>query len=437
MPVFFTKELKNENEKYIELDGAGIIYPYVANKDWNSVYRVEARLKLNVDFLALEDATKKMREKYPYFFSRISKFGNKYVLKPAYSSNVVFKDAPMCKPFDLKGEETLLRVVYTQNTIGIELFHAITDGHGAGAFLNELLKEYCNIVFSKYSYDYPIISELKTNESLLKYDDIYEHIYNLGGKSVSRYLNSSYQFDLDCATRLNSKSINVSSIALKNASHKYGVSVSMYLCAVQIYSILKCKNVKNKVIRISVPVDIRKFFDFDTVRNASLYFLVEINPDKVTDFKSIVDSVKEQFNKNLTKEKMQDFAYSNVKCAKMKAYNLLPINLKKAVLNVGYTTFGENQFTSTLTNLGIFELDKSVKNIVSSVYYVLGEEKTKPLNLSVSTYENETKIVVSSTIESIDFIKTMCEILLCDDIVCDIESIEKPINITKIFNKVS
>lgn len=211
----------------------------------------------------------------------------------------------------------------------------------------------------------------------------------------------------------------------------------MYLCAVQIYSILKCKNVKNKAIRISIPVDIRKFFDFNTVRNASLYFLVEINPDKVTDFKSIVDSVKEQFNKNLTKEKMQDFAYSNVKCAKMKAYNLLPINLKKAVLNVGYTTFGENQFTSTLTNLGIFELDKSVKNIVSSVYYVLGEEKTKPLNLSVSTYENETKIVVSSTIESIDFIKTMCEILLCDDIVCDIESIEKPINITKIFNKVS
>lgn len=211
----------------------------------------------------------------------------------------------------------------------------------------------------------------------------------------------------------------------------------MYLCAVQIYSILKCKNVKNKAIRISIPVDIRKFFDFNTVRNASLYFLVEINPDKVTDFKSIVDSVKEQFNKNLTKEKMQDFAYSNVKCAKMKAYNLLPINLKKAVLNVGYTTFGENQFTSTLTNLGIFELGKSVKNIVSSVYYVLGEEKTKPLNLSVSTYENETKIVVSSTIESIDFIKTMCEILLCDDIVCDIESIEKPLNITKIFNKVS
>lgn len=48
MPVFFTKEIKDKNEKYTDLDGAGIIYPYVANKDWNSVYRVEARLKATV-----------------------------------------------------------------------------------------------------------------------------------------------------------------------------------------------------------------------------------------------------------------------------------------------------------------------------------------------------------------------------------------------------
>ncbi len=437
MPVFFTKELKNENEKYIDLDGAGIIYPYVANKNWNSVYRVEAKLKINIDFLALENAVKKMKEKYPYFFSRVSKHGKKYVLKPAYSSNIIYKNAPMCKPFDLKGKETLLRVVYTQNTIGIELFHGITDGHGASIFLSELLKEYCNIIFSKYSYDYPIINKIKTNEHLLKTDDIYNHIYNLGGKEVSRFLSASYQFDTSDTTKLLTKSINMSSYALKDAAHKYGVSVSMYLCAVQIYTIFKCEKVKDKVIRISIPVDIRKYFEFESIRNASLYFLVEIKPSNITDFKSIVNTVKEQFNKNLTKENMQNLAFSNVKCAKMKAYNILPIKLKKFALNIGYTTFGENQFTSTLTNLGLAKLDESVKNIVSSVYYILGEEKTKPLNLSVSTYENETKIVVSSTIDSTKFIHTMCEILLCDNIECSVENLGKSIKIAEIFNAAS
>lgn len=49
MPVFFTKELKDKNEKYINLNGAGIIYPYVANKKQNSVYRIEAVLKTKVN----------------------------------------------------------------------------------------------------------------------------------------------------------------------------------------------------------------------------------------------------------------------------------------------------------------------------------------------------------------------------------------------------
>lgn len=57
-PVLFTKPLRDKNEKYIEPDGAGIIYPYVANKNWNSVYRVEAKLKLRVDIAALESAVK-------------------------------------------------------------------------------------------------------------------------------------------------------------------------------------------------------------------------------------------------------------------------------------------------------------------------------------------------------------------------------------------
>lgn len=95
MPVFFTKEIKDKNEKYTDLDGAGIIYPYVANKDWNSVYRVEARLKTTVEFTKLEEAVKIMRSKYPYFFSRISTHGKKYVLKRAYCSNIIYKNAPL------------------------------------------------------------------------------------------------------------------------------------------------------------------------------------------------------------------------------------------------------------------------------------------------------------------------------------------------------
>lgn len=429
MPVFFTKELKNKNEKYINLDGAGIIYPYVANKKWNSVYRIDAVLKTKVNFIILEEAVKIMKKKYPYFFSVISIHGKKYVLKRAYSNNIIYKNAVMCKPFDIEGEETLLRIVYTDYTIGAEFFHGITDGHGAQIFFNELLKEYCNILFSQYSYDFPNENELPVNKELLKTDDIYDEIYNSGGKSVNRFLSKAYQFKDDNQKPLSAVSINVFSSALKAAAHKYGASITQYLCAVQIAAIIKNDSTSNKTIRISVPVDIRKFFDLKSARNASLYILIEIKPSTVKDFGSLIENIKKQFANKLTKTNMQNIAYSNVKCAKMKAYNILPVIMKKAVLNIGYTVFGENQFTSTITNLGIVNLDSTVKNIVSSAYYILGEEKTKPLNLAVTTYNSETKIIVSSTIDSNSFINTFCEILLYDNVLSEIINLNDTIKI--------
>lgn len=435
MPLFFTKEIKSKN--YIDLDGAGIIYPYVANKEWNSVYRIEAQIKTAVDFLALESAAKEMKRKYPYFFSVISKHKSKYVLKKGYTSNIIFKDTQLCKPFDLFNGEPLIRILYTQNTISAEFFHGLTDGHGAQVFFNELLKEYCNIVFSKYSYDCPKIDELPKCEELLKTDDIYSHIYEQGGKSVSRFLSKAYQFEQNEQTALTAFNINASSSALKAAAHKYGTSITQYLCAVELAAIIKTQNVKDKPIRISVPVDIRKFFDFASIRNASLYFLVEINPDEATDFKKLITSVKEQFEKNLTKENMQNLAYSNVKCAKMKAFNMLPISLKKVALNIGYTSFGENQFTSTLTNLGIAKLDSKVKNLVSNAYFVLGKEKTQPLNFTVTTYNERVNIVLSSVIKSNELIQTVRNIFADDGIASARESLTAPIKINTEYNAAS
>lgn len=417
MPALFTREIKDKNEKYIDLDGAGIIYPYVATKNWNSVYRIEAKTKSKVNFIILEDAVRIMKQKYPYFFSRISTHGNKFVFKQGYASNVIKRNAEICKPFDIKGEDTLIRVVYTADTIGVEFFHAITDGHGAQMFFNELLKEYFNIANSQYGYDSPKTTSLPENKFLQSTNDIYDDIYNSGGKDIGRFLSKAYQFDENNKTKLKCETIDLFLPALKSVAHKYDATVTQYLCAVQIAAIIQTENVKNKTVRISVPVDIRKYFEFESPRNASLYFLVEVKPKEITDFNSLMKTVKKQFENQLTKENMQNLAYANVKCAKMKAFKMLPLNLKKAALNIGYTTFGEDQFTSTLTNLGNIILDSRISDEIESVYYTLGKEKTKPFNIAVSTFKNETKLVISSTIDCSDFIKSISATLLADGVI--------------------
>lgn len=431
MPLFFTKETKNKKEVYTDLDGAGIIYPYVANKKWNSVFRVEAKLKTNVNLIYLEDAVKEMKRKYPYFFSCISSRGTKYVLKKGYSTNVIYKNAPMCRPFELEDGETLIRVVYTNDSVGVEFFHALTDGHGAQVFFNELLKEYFNIAFSDYGYDNQRLNTLPVNEELLRLNDIFDDIYSLGGKSVGRFTSKAYQFSEKAKDDFYCESISVSLPALKLAAHKHSLSVSQYLCAVQTVAIIKSENVKNKKVRISVPVDLRKFFDFPTARNASLYALIEADTRKNMSFDELCASVKSQFKSEFTHDKMQNLAYSNVKLSKLKAYKMLPIPLKKVALNIGFTSFGENQFTSTLTNLGSFKPDSAVENVVSGVYFVLGRQKTKPLNLAVTTYGSETQIVVSSEINSSGFVGAFREILLSDGVPSAVSGIG---NVVKIID---
>lgn len=54
---------------------------------------------------------------------------------------------------------------------------------------------------------------------------------------------------------------------------------------------------------------------------------------------------------------------------------------------------------------------------MSEVYYILGKEKTKPLNMTVTTYEDETKIIISSTIDSTNFVRTISEILIADEVI--------------------
>lgn len=97
---------------------------------------------------------------------------------------------------------------------------------------------------------------LPVNERLNKIDDIYNEAYTLGGKSVSRFLSKAYQFKSKENTELSTECISVFAEPLKAAAHKYGATVTEYLCAVQLVAIIKSENVKSKTVRISIPVDI-------------------------------------------------------------------------------------------------------------------------------------------------------------------------------------
>lgn len=391
----------------IDLDGAGIIYPYVANRKWNNVYRIEADLRYQVDPCALYRAVRKLRSDYPYFFCTLAKSGKKFVLRETDpDTNTVYNiGKDLCKPFDLKSGEPLIRFLFSSRKIAVEMFHSLTDGHGAMQAMKALLARYQREAFGRKVTENGQNGEDKA--LLQNRNDIFEELYSAGGKNVSRLISSAYQIKKSPPCDTQYTVLGIPSQQIIRSAHYYGVSVAMLICALQIKAIALSQKNAHGVIRISVPVDLRKKFSFSSCRNSSLYFLVSAKVRETVEFTALLETVKKQFRENLTTENMQNLAYTNVSSAKLKAFKMLPVPVKKAILKFGYSHLGENQFTATMTDIGIIELDDDISRMVQKVYFVLGKQKTKPINIAVTTYDDTVRLAVSYDVDATAFIETM------------------------------
>lgn len=410
MSIFNSKK-QSENiiTDYIELDKAGIIYPYVAEADWNSVYRVEAKLAQPLDLNALIAAVNAMKESYPYFFMTIAKLNRRFVLTKAKNENVLVENIyPVCRPFDLESGKPLVRVIFDENTVAVELFHVLADGHGGERFFKALLENY-----RKRLAPLSVAPAEEHNAGKMIYDlsDIYEEFVKEGGKNASRFMTKAYQFKKREEAPLTAKCLNLSLGDLKAAAKARGVTITMLVCALQIAAIFETEDTKNKTVRISVPADIRRFAERETSRNGSLYILVGVKRSQIKSFDDILASVKMQFEKYLTKENMLNMSYSNVSQANLKLFKALPLAVKKFVLNFGYTALGEDQFTATLTNTGVLNLGTELEKIVTDAYFILGKQKTKPINIAMSTFGESAKIMISTVYDNEKFTDKLAELL--------------------------
>ncbi len=382
--------MPNGSKKIIPLDGAGIIYPYVAEAKWNAVFRIVAELKSKVVISAIPKAIGALKEKYPYFFLTLGKDGLKYYLTEcdADIEEMYGVDERPCKPFDVESGKPLIRFLYNENSLILEVFHSITDGRGALEFMKAFLKEYKDGGNSD-----------EHSAMLANTEDIFEKIYSEGGKSVNRIVPFAYEMSRKEAVPFNYEPVEIPSRALVDAAHRYGVSVSVLFCAMHIKAIAENRTDTRRPITISIPIELRKMFDFSSCRNSSLYFLVSVTQEETKNFEELLANVKAQFAEKLDPEDMRNMAYSNVKQAKMKIFNLLPLTLKKKALKIGYTFFGEYQFTSAVTSIGIIKLGEDLDELVDDIYYSLGKQYTHPINVAASTYKDKTRFVVSYDIK--------------------------------------
>ena len=136
---------KQKKNTWYPLDNAGVLYSAIQKERYSAVYRFSALMTKAVDPQALQRAVQKTMPRFPGFGVRIRRGAFWCYFEPNPNPGPFVKPdmANPCQPLRFhEDNDWLIRILYYEKRISVEVFHAISDGAGTLVFLRTLLAVY-------------------------------------------------------------------------------------------------------------------------------------------------------------------------------------------------------------------------------------------------------------------------------------------------------
>jgi NRPS condensation-like uncharacterized protein len=201
------------------------------------------------------------------------------------------------------------------------------------------------------------------------------------------------------------------------------VSVTEYLVSVYLFTLQtlyleekeKVKKQKRGVLRIEVPVNLRKKFPSNTMRNFSLFILPEIDLRLgVYSFEEILKIVNYQLQTGADVKQITRFLSQNVGHEKSPFVRVLPLFIKSMAISAVYRRLGSNQCSGILTNLGSVKLPAEMEDLIDSFEVVPTPPNSHvKISCAMVTFRNQLRLdfcnITRSTSFEMHFIKHLTE----------------------------
>lgn len=398
---------------WITLDNAAKIYPPAATRKWSAMFRLSVTLTEDVDPAILDAANRKALLRFPSFACRLRRGFFWYYLEHNEGAPPVREDVfnPLSKLKSKDNGHFLYRVLYYKNRIACEFFHALTDATGGMTFLLSMTSEYLRMKYGdeieESKYILPLDGEADAEEyedSFLKYASRESRnrsetpSYNMNGSAVpfNRTLFISASMPTD---------------ELVRAAKERGVTVGVFLSSLLLYSVYleqmkeKSRKKRDMDLKVSVPVDLRRYFPSRTVRNFSAYINPFISPrlGEYT-FDEILVQVKHFMGLNLNEKELRARFSANVAAERNVFIRPIPLFIKFFVLKLYYIFQGDRYYASTISNLGKIDLPEKMARRVARCDFIPGRALVPRTNCSLlsfggKTYVNFTRTVLESNVE--------------------------------------
>lgn len=391
--------LKN---KWRRLDNTAKIFS-LDDYDNINIFRYSVILKEEIDALVLKKSILMALDDYPSFKVKVGT-GLFWNYLDFNSKEIIIeeeKDIP-CGHIDFKeNNDYLFKVSYFEKKINLDIFHVLTDGTGAIIFLKAIISHYLNLKyklsfkeksnFDKVGYEDQYLKNY--NRNFISNDDT-KFAYQIPGK-VKRDTNNTYHYIFDVSE-------------VKKICKKYHVTITEYLTAVYIFSLYKTYHKKrsDKEIIISVPVNLRKYYDVNTLSN--FFVCMSINSrileKQLVTFNEILEQVHEEFYKMLDTNKVKGYLTRDVELGTNIFIRLVPLFIKKVLMKF-ISVIASMSSTSTLSNVGIVTFDEKYMKYIDNVLVLVMPSKLQKIKCTICSFNNKLNVTINSNIDDVEFQK--------------------------------
>ncbi len=421
----------DEHKRWMKLDNAGKIYPAAKRRNWKALFRLSATLTETIDPEILAQAQQATLARFPSFALQLKSGVFWYYLEQNEGGPAIRPDgAYPCAAMDFKENNNFMfRVLYHQQRIAVEIFHALTDGSGGLCFLKTLVAEYLRL---KYGAMIPRDSEILDCTLAPPPDEIEDAFLKYARNSArSRQEPDAYYLQgtdepegfVHIVTAL------IPAAAVLARAREKQVSLTEYLTAALIMAIdqLQRHNVprerRYKPVKVSVPINLRNFYPSHTMRNFASYVIPGIDPRYgVYSFDEVLSAVHHYMRAEVTEKLLNAKISTNVRAENSTVLRLTPLFLKNIAMKVAFYRVGDRKSTTTLSNLGAVTLPQEMADFVTRMDFILGPLSRNKVVCGALSYQGLLTLNFTRTIQESMLERTFLRYLVKQGIPVKVES---------------
>lgn len=389
--------------EWYPLDNAANIYPVIRNRNWTPMFRYTAVMTDPVDADALSRALTKTVPRFPGFCVRLKRGVFWYYLEQKFKPVPLEEDLQSPCPPHMPHEHAF-RVKYYQNRISCEFQHIICDGSGGQTFFKTLLANYITELGTPVPATHGVL-DVNEKSRPEEWEDGFARFSRMGVRPT-RSEPAAYHpkgTPLHPAMRC----VITGTLSVKATLEKarsYSVSITEYLCAVLMYVLYLQQEVeagkkKRKPVKISVPVNLRKYYPTQTLRNFSQYLNPGIDPNLGEfSFEETLEQVHHYFHYMFTEKNLNARISKNVGDERNVALRVVPLFIKKAVLLLVYYLTGEKVFSSVISNVGVVDMPEEARPFIQRVDILLATANKNTLECAVASYGDTLSITFTRSV---------------------------------------